>query len=222
MDRPLTCRWWSSTNDPGMLTNTATLALAVTLATAPPTSAEVGEVDAGPIITHHDSVRADGTPVWSLPVRPPFAPVRAEVTADEEGVEILTFDEQGELVGALVATPNDDHIRIEADFSDGYASIALTLDLLEEPAKILGSDLDAAVVEARVAEMFAFVAAPEAPSAAAPGKGQCMWMFASLAGACGTAALIPPAAPAGPLWGCIAGLGTALCACGEYLPIEIC
>jgi hypothetical protein len=141
---------------------------------------------------------------------------------DEEGVEILTYDEQGELVGALVATPMDDHIRIDADFDDGYASVALTLGSAEEPAEILQSDLDPAVIEARVAKMFSFVAPPEDSATAAPSRGQCMWLFAGVAGACGTAALIPPAAPAGPLWGCMAGLGTALCACADYLPIKIC
>ena len=49
------------------------------------------------------------TAVW-------FDPVRAEITTDEEGIEILTYDEEGELIGAPVATPKDDHIRIVADF----------------------------------------------------------------------------------------------------------
>jgi hypothetical protein len=122
---------------------------------------------------------------------------------------------------ALVATPNDDHIRIDVDFDDGYASIALTLAPVEEPVEILQSDLDPVVVAARVAEMFAFVAPPDASTTAAPSRGQCMWLFAGVAGACGTAALFPPAA-ASVVWGCMAGFGGALCACGEYLPIDIC
>lgn len=46
-----------------MLTDAAAIALAVTLTSEPPTSA--GVVDIGPVITRHDSARADGTPVWS-------------------------------------------------------------------------------------------------------------------------------------------------------------
>jgi hypothetical protein len=161
------------------------------------------------------------TPPPDVPHPQPFAPVRAEVAMDEHAIEILTYDEQGELIGALVATPNDDHIRIDADFDDGYASIALDLGPVQEPVANLQSNLEPDVVAARVSEMFGFVAPPGPVPIAGPSKKHCMWIFAGVAGACGLGALFPPAS-IHLVWGCFAGVGGAMCACGKYLPIDIC
>jgi hypothetical protein len=161
------------------------------------------------------------TPPPEGPAPKAFAPVRAEITTDEYGIEILVYDERDELVGALVATPEDEYIAIDADFDDGYASIALTLGPIEEPEKNLQSNLDPAVVADRVSEMFAFVAPPELSPFAAPSKQECMWILAGVAGTCGLGALFPPASVY-LVWACLSGAGGALCACGDYLPIDIC
>jgi hypothetical protein len=139
-------------------------------------------------------------------------------------LEILTYDEQGELIGALVATPHEDHIRIEADFDDGYASIALSLGPVEESVENLQSDLDSAVVATRVSEVFALVsdtvALPEPGPLATPSRKQCMMAFAVVVGTCGIAALNPANIFIG--WGCVSGFAKSMCDCGEYLPINIC
>jgi hypothetical protein len=44
-------------------------------------------------------------PAPDIPAATTFAPVRAELRTNEEGLEILAYDEHDEVVGALVATP---------------------------------------------------------------------------------------------------------------------
>jgi hypothetical protein len=148
------------------------------------------------------------------PVPKPFAPVRAEVSADDQGLEILAYDDHGELVGVVVATPDGEHIRIEADFDDGYATIQLSHD-----ESAVQSDLDQTAAVGRVAQMFAFAVPPQGPYEIS--RTECMWIFAGLAAGCGAAALLPPAAAA-TVATCVFGLGGALCKCNEYLPVNIC
>lgn len=162
-------------------------------------------------------------PPPDIPTEPTFAPVRAELKTDERGLEIIAYDEHDEVVGALVATPNDDHIRIEADFDDAYASIALTLGP-DEPVENLQSDLDPHVVAARITEMFVLVpgiALPGSDPLTAPTHQDCVTAFAAVAATCGFAAMYPPAA-IGLGLGCVLGFAKSLCECGDYLPIDLC
>jgi hypothetical protein len=157
------------------------------------------------------------TPPPDPPVPKPFAPVRAEVSAVDQGIEILTYDDQGELVGVLVATPDSDQIRIEADFADGYATIQLSPD--EPGENAMQTDLEQTAAVGRVAEMFTLAVPPSEPLEAS--RARCMWTFAGIAALCGSAALLPPASV--PIVAsCLFGLGGALCECAEYLPIEVC
>lgn len=154
------------------------------------------------------------------PDQKPFEPVRTEVTADDQGMEILAYGPDGELVGALVATPNSNRVRIEADFDDGYATIELTPD--EADQSVLRTDLEQNAAAGRVAQMLslAFAATPPGPLEAS--KNECMWAFASIATLCGSAALFPIPVGVFELGGCLFGLGAALCECGQYLPLNIC
>lgn len=139
-----------------------------------------------------------------------------------QGIEILAYDEHGKLVGALVATPNENHIRIDADFDDGYASIALTLGP-DEPAENLQSDLAPHIVAARITEMFVLVpevALPQSDPLTAPTHQDCVMAFAAVAATCGVAAFYPAAIGLG--LGCLLGFAESLCQCGDYLPINIC
>jgi hypothetical protein len=44
-----------------------------------------------------------------------FDPVTAEVNMDDDGtLEVIAFDADGKMDGALLASPLDDHIRIDA------------------------------------------------------------------------------------------------------------
>ena len=150
----------------------------------------------------------------STPTRAVLAGPR-RCTADDQGLEILVYDEHDELVGALVATPGGDRIRIEADFDDGYATIELSPD----ESDVLQTDLEQTAAVGRVAEMIAFSVPSTEPLAAT--RAGCMWAFAAIATMCGGGALFPPASAA-LVGGCLGGLGKALCECGEYLPVDIC
>jgi hypothetical protein len=153
------------------------------------------------------------------PVREPFSPVRAEVTAVEKGVEILTYDDQGELIGALIATPDGDHgVRIEADFDDGYAMLRLSPD--EPDNNAMQTDLEQTEAVGRVAKMFGLTVPSTGPLEAS--HDECMWIFAGIATICGSAALSPQLAGPLLLGECLLGRGGALCECGEYLPLDIC
>jgi hypothetical protein len=58
---------------------------------------------------------------------PTFAPARAETSASDRVIEVIAFDDDGEVVGVMVATSSPDNsISIEADFDDGYASVAMS------------------------------------------------------------------------------------------------
>jgi hypothetical protein len=147
----------------------------------------------------------------------PFAPVRAEIMAVEQGMEIIAYDDQGELVGVLRATPEGERIRIEADFDDGYATVRLSPDDLDGGTVL--TDLGETIAVGRVSQMFGFALPPQGETAIS--RSECMWIFAGLAAACGGGALFPPAGA--PLVAtCLFGLGGALCKCNEYLPINIC
>ncbi len=154
------------------------------------------------------------------PVASDFAPVRADVTADDETLEILAFDVHGDMVGALIASPAEANVRIDASFSDGYASIALELGPHEVLTQNVQTDIDPRVAAARLSRMFGFVQAPVSGPFEASKK-ECILLFAGVAGTCGLAATLTPlnifAA-----WGCVSGFATSLCACADYLPIKIC
>jgi hypothetical protein len=157
---------------------------------------------------------------------PSLAPTeRHAITVDEEKgtLEILAFDGEGEMVGALLAQPSVDRIRIDASFPDGHASFELVLDPTLPPQP-LDTDLEPNVAVRRVSDLLAFILTAGPIEGAS--RRECMWIFAGLAGSCGLAATFTPTGVAGVLaaWGCLSGLGAAACSCAEHLPelLRIC
>lgn len=169
-------------------------------------------------------------PLGSPPVAPPhvnepelpFDPVSAEVTVDDDGtMEILAFDRDGEIVGAMLTTPTEEHVQIDASFPDGYVSIVLVLAEQDPSMPLpqnLWTDLDPELVTARVTTMFEFVSPPRHGER---GKRQCMFLLASTAAYCGVAAAFPPAG-AIVVTGCFLQFANSLCACSEHIPIKVC
>jgi len=154
-----------------------------------------------------------------------FDPVRAEITVDDDGtLEILAYDAEDALVGALLASPSDAHVQIDASFPDGYASIGLVLvapDPSGLPEQNLDTDLEPDLVAARISTLFGFVAPPPSGVIGQATRKQCMYIFAGVAGACGLAATLTPLSVFA-AWGCVSGFASALCSCADYLPFNVC
>jgi hypothetical protein len=149
----------------------------------------------------------------------PFDPASAEVTVDDDGtLEILVFDDEGAMIGALLATPTTDHVQIDASFADGYASFALVLDPVTLPMQAYRSDLPVETAGERVNTMLAFV---DEPSPTMESKRSCIMKLAITAAICGAGAAFPPAT-VHIIVGCLGNAVGALCECAPYLPVKIC
>ena len=149
----------------------------------------------------------------------PFDPVTAEVTVEGDGtLEILVFADDGAMIGALLATPSQSHVAIDASFADGYASFSLVLDPVMPPIHSYRSDLPSEIASERVEAMLAFVGEP---SPAMESKRSCMLKLAITAAVCGVGAAFPPATPQ-TVVACFASAAVALCDCSPYLPVKVC
>ena len=156
-------------------------------------------------------------------VAPPyeFDPVTAEVTEDEDGaLEVLAFDTDGRMDGAMLATPLNDHIRIDASFADGYVSFELVL--LENGAGLrnVEMDLDEQVAEERVSVMLRFASVAEGAEQPITRR-RCMIKFATIAALCAGAAAVP-ALRAGAVLPCVGSLIDTYCDCLPLLGYDPC
>jgi len=144
-----------------------------------------------------------------------------EVTVDDDSLEILAFSDSGALIAAMLVTPNDEVVQIDATFVDGYASIALELGDPDStrPLDNLQTDLDPDEATARVTSMFEL--AVDDSGSLPRSRRSCMFLLATTAAYCGVAAAVPPAS-AIVVAGCLGQFANALCACSDYLPLNIC
>ncbi|MFO7565797.1 MAG: hypothetical protein R6X02_24350 [Enhygromyxa sp.] len=162
-----------------------------------------------------------------------FDPVHGEVTVDDSGMEILVYDDNRKLVGAMVMAPTPSHVQIDASFVDGYVSVGLLLlgpDEIAAPFRLepnLLTDLSPDEAAARIETMLSFVDPmltdidiPGGSRQAGPSRRQCMWIFAGAALMCGVSAVTPGNIAAAA--GCLIMVHNGICACSDYIPIKVC
>jgi hypothetical protein len=151
-----------------------------------------------------------------------FNPLTAEVSVDDDGtLEILAFDADGMMDGAMLATPNVDHIQIDVSFGDGYVSFEFVI--LEDGVtmRAVEMDLPTHVAEERVNTMLGFAAdASEEGAEGLISKRRCMVKFATIAAVCGGAAALGAGAAA--IIPCAGGLIDSLCDCLPLLGYDPC
>jgi hypothetical protein len=151
-----------------------------------------------------------------------FNPVTAEVSVEDGGtLEVLAFDADGLMDGAMLATPNVDYIRVDASFGDGYVSFELAL--LDEgmTMRAVEMDLPAHVAEERLSTMLGFAAdATENGSEEPITKRRCMVKFATIAAICGGAAVL--SLGGGAVVGCAWWLVDTYCDCLPLLGYDPC
>jgi hypothetical protein len=139
-------------------------------------------------------------------VAPPyeFDPVTSEVSVDDDGtLEVLVFDDDGFMDGAMLITPLPDHIRFDASFGDGDVSFKLLIFGDEAAVQLLGMGLPAHVAEARVNTMLEFADVAEDDGLQHISKRRCMIKFGTIAAVCAGAAAL--------------GVGGAVVPCAFYL-----
>lgn len=152
-----------------------------------------------------------------------FDPVTAEVSMVEDNgeLEVVVFDADGRMDGVLLATPLDDHIRIDASFPDGYVSFELVV--LEDNVGLRNVDmgLDQHDAEYRISTMLAF-AAPFDPGQGDPiTRRGCMVRFATISALCAAAIAVPPVWSAAVV-GCTTALIHTYCECLPLLGYDPC
>jgi hypothetical protein len=144
-------------------------------------------------------------------VAPPdeFDPVTSEVSVDDYGsLEVLVFDADGFMDGAMLITPLPDHIRFDASFGDGDVSFKLVLFGDKAAVQLLDMGLPVHVAEARVNTMLEFADGAEDDGSQHITKRRCMIKFGTIAAVCAGAAAL--------------GVGGAVVPCAFYLVDSLC
>jgi hypothetical protein len=141
---------------------------------------------------------------------------------DEDGtLEVLAFDADGWMDGAMLATPNVDHIRIDASFGDGHVSFEIVLLDERMSMRAVEMDLPAHVAEERLSTMLGFAADATEHGPAEPiTRRRCMVKFATIAVVCGGAAVL--SLGAGAVVGCAWWLVDTYCDCLPLLGYDPC
>lgn len=164
--------------------------------------------------------------LFTDPAEPsPWSADRADVRADDDDLEILAFDANGDLAGTLLLTlpptPDDGPIMIEANFPDGYATAPLLIGELDGPPTI-ETDLTLAEAERRIEALLAFIpdAGLDVGRLGEPlTRKQCVVMFGTATVVCAGAALT---GNIGIALGCFGTTQSAICSCAKYIPIKLC
>lgn len=175
-----------------------------------------------------------GSPPNEIQQPEPWASVRGEVSADDDGLEILAFDSDDQLVGTLIMSlptnPEEGSIQIDASFPDAYVSAPLLLldeDDLAAPEELEPSiltDLPLPEAKRRLEEMLGYIADADlgldiGVDGQRMTKKQCVVAFGLATVVCATATL---SANIGIALGCVSSTTTAVCGCTKYVPIKLC
>jgi hypothetical protein len=150
-----------------------------------------------------------------------FDPVTAEVSEVEHGgLEVLAFDAEGRMDGAMLAMPLDGYIQIDGSFGDGYVSFEMVVN--EDGASIrnVEMDLDENVAEHRLSTMLGFASVLDGPEQPTTKRG-CMLRFGAIATLCAAAIAVPPIA-GGAAVACTGALLHTYCECLPLLGYDPC
>lgn len=138
-----------------------------------------------------------------------FDPVTSEVSVDDDGtIEVLAFDDDGLMDGAMLITPLPDHIRFDASFGDGDVSFKLVVAGDELTVQLLHMGLPAHIAEARINMMLEFADVADDGGPEFITKRRCMIRFGTIAAVCAGAAAL--------------GIGGAIVPCSFYAVDTFC
>ncbi|NJK32332.1 MAG: hypothetical protein HC927_07945 [Deltaproteobacteria bacterium] len=135
----------------------------------------------------------------------------SEVYADDDAIEVLAFDADGEMVGAALVSEHRGEVLIDVQLADGYARAVLGS---EPAAKLVETDMDILDATRAVEVMAELAFAGPSSGAVEISKRACLLKLTSALALCGISIWFPTPPGAVP---CLIMVADGWCHCGKYI-----